>query len=58
MTKLGKRLIQAAREANAIARNDADPQTYRVHDLGEFAPYDSAQFLKTEFRVRSCVNRF
>jgi putative transcriptional regulator len=31
MTTLGKRLIQAAREANAIAKGEADPATYRVH---------------------------
>jgi putative transcriptional regulator len=31
MTTLGKRLIQAAREANAIAKGDADPSTYRIH---------------------------
>jgi putative transcriptional regulator len=31
MTTLGKRLIQAAREANAIAKGEADPSTYRVH---------------------------
>jgi putative transcriptional regulator len=28
---LGERLIQAAREARAIARCEADPSTYRVH---------------------------
>jgi putative transcriptional regulator len=31
MSKLGKRLIQAARESRAIARGEADPKTYRVH---------------------------
>jgi putative transcriptional regulator len=31
MTMLGKRLVQAAHEARAIARGDADPATYRVH---------------------------
>lgn len=31
MTSLGKRLIQAAREASAIAKGEADPATYRVH---------------------------
>jgi putative transcriptional regulator len=31
MIKLGKRLIQAAREGLAIARGKADPATYRVH---------------------------
>ena len=37
---LGSRLIQAAREARAIARGEADPSTYRVYvpaniDVGE-----------------------
>jgi putative transcriptional regulator len=31
MSKLGKRLIQAAREGRAIARAEANPTTYRVH---------------------------
>ena len=31
MTSLGKRLLQAMDEANAIARGEADPATYRVH---------------------------
>ena len=31
MTKLGKALIKAAKEARAIARGEADPKTYRVH---------------------------
>jgi putative transcriptional regulator len=31
MSKLGKRLIQAAREGRAIARGELDPATYRVH---------------------------
>jgi putative transcriptional regulator len=31
MSKLGKRLIQAAREGRAIARGEADSKTYRVH---------------------------
>ena len=31
MSKLGKRLIRAAREGRAIARGEADPATYRVH---------------------------
>jgi putative transcriptional regulator len=30
MSKLGKRLIQSAKEARAIARGEADPSTYRV----------------------------
>jgi putative transcriptional regulator len=31
MSKLGKRLIAAADEALAIARGEADPETYNVH---------------------------
>jgi putative transcriptional regulator len=31
MSKLGKRLISAAKEARAIARGAADPSTYRIH---------------------------
>ncbi len=31
MTALGKRLIKAAREGRAIARGEADPNTYKVH---------------------------
>jgi putative transcriptional regulator len=35
MTTLGKELLQAAKEARAIARGEADPSTYRV-----FVPSD------------------
>ena len=31
MSKLGKRLIKAAKSAQAIASGDADPTTYKVH---------------------------
>lgn len=31
MSKLGNRLLRAAREGRAIARGEADPSTYRVH---------------------------
>jgi putative transcriptional regulator len=31
MSKLGKRLIKAAKNARAIARGEADRSTYRVH---------------------------
>jgi putative transcriptional regulator len=31
MSKLGSRLIEAAREGRAIARGEADPATYRVY---------------------------
>jgi putative transcriptional regulator len=31
MSKLGKRLIAAAKESRAIARGEADPASYRIH---------------------------
>lgn len=31
MSKLGKRLISAAKEAHAIARGEADPATYNIY---------------------------
>ncbi len=31
MSKVGKRLLRAAKSAHAIARGEADPATYRVH---------------------------
>ena len=31
MSKLGKRLIKAAKSAQLIARGEADPKTYKVH---------------------------
>jgi putative transcriptional regulator len=31
MSTLGKRLIKAAKEGRAIARGEADPDTYKVH---------------------------
>lgn len=31
MSKFGKRLIQAAKEAHAWSRGELDPKTYRVH---------------------------
>ncbi len=31
MTKLGDRLLTAAKEARAIAKGEADPASYRVH---------------------------
>jgi putative transcriptional regulator len=35
MSKLGKRLIEAAKEARTIARGDANPKSYRI-----FVPAD------------------
>jgi putative transcriptional regulator len=37
MASLGKRLLQAAEEARAIARGEADPSTYKVHVPAEIA---------------------
>jgi hypothetical protein len=34
MSKLGKRLIHAAKSAQAIAKGEADPKTYRVGPPG------------------------
>ena len=31
MSKLGKRLIKAAKSAQVIAKGEADPKTYKVH---------------------------
>ena len=31
MSKLGKRLVKAAKGAHMIARGEANPETYRVH---------------------------
>lgn len=31
MSRFGKKLIEAAKEARAIARGEADPATYRAH---------------------------
>lgn len=31
MSKMGQRLIAAAKNARAIARGEADPKTYRIH---------------------------
>ena len=36
MSATGKRLIQAANEALAIVKGEADPSTYRVHVPDEF----------------------
>ena len=37
MASLGKRLLQAAEEARAFARGEADPSTYKVHVPAEIA---------------------
>jgi putative transcriptional regulator len=35
MSKLGKKLIRAAKEARAIARGEAKPSNYRIHLPGD-----------------------
>jgi putative transcriptional regulator len=35
MSKLGKKLIRAAKEARAIARGEAKPSSYRIHLPGD-----------------------
>jgi addiction module HigA family antidote len=45
MTKLGKRLVKAARQAREIARGTVDPKTYRV-SLGPMHP---GEVLREEF---------
>jgi putative transcriptional regulator len=55
MTTLGKRLIQAAEEARAIARGEADPSTYRVHvpaDLDVKAIRQGLNLTQAEFSAR------
>ncbi len=55
MSKLGKRLIQAAREGRAIARGEAEPTTYRVRVPAEIDVRKIRKSLKlsqTEFAAR------
>jgi putative transcriptional regulator len=55
MSKLGKRLIQAAKEARAIARGKADPSTCRVHvpiDIDVKAIRTRLRLTQTEFAHR------
>ena len=55
MTTLGKRLIQAAEEARAIARGEADPSTYRVHvpaDIDVKAIRQGLKLTQAEFASR------
>lgn len=55
MTSLGKRLIQAAEEAKAIARGEADPSTYKVHlptDIDVKAIRQGLHMTQAEFSTR------
>ena len=59
MTKAGQRLIQAAKEALAIARGEADPSTYRVHLPSEIdvkAIRKRKRMTQTEFAARYQLN--
>lgn len=59
MTKAGERLIQAAKEAIAIARGEADPSTYRVHlpsDIDVKAIRKRKRMTQTEFAARYQLN--
>jgi|tagenome__1003787_1003787.scaffolds.fasta_scaffold18258826_1 putative transcriptional regulator len=48
----GQRLLAAAKEANAIARGEADPSTYRVH-----VP-DNLDVAKIRKRLNMSQNKF
>jgi putative transcriptional regulator len=55
MTTLGKRLLQAADEAQTIARGEADPSTYKVHVPAEIdvkAIRQSLKMTQAEFSAR------
>ncbi len=55
MSKLGSRLIKAAREGRAIARGEADPATYRVHvpaDVDVRKIRKSLKLSQTQFAAR------
>ncbi len=55
MTEAGKRLINAAREARAIAQGNADPCTYQIHvpaDIDVRAIRKSLGLTQAEFGAR------
>jgi putative transcriptional regulator len=55
MTRLGRRLIEAAKEAHAIAQGSADPSTYRAHvpvDVDVRAIRRGLAMTQTEFAGR------
>jgi putative transcriptional regulator len=47
MSKLGKRLINAAKSAQAIAKGEADPKTYRVHVPAQL----DVRAIRTKFKM-------
>ena len=60
MSKFGERLIKAAKEAQAIARGEADPATYNVHVPDTVDVKEIRGFLKlsqNEFAMRYGFNR-
>ena len=59
MTKAGERLIEAAREAIAIARGEADPSTYVVHmppEIDVKAIRRRKRMTQVEFAMRYRLN--
>lgn len=55
MSKFGERLINAAKEAQAIARGEADPDTYAIHVPDDVDVRGIRTFLKltqNEFAMR------
>jgi hypothetical protein len=50
MSKMGRRLIAAAKEARAIARGEADPKTY-------FRSRPNLNNLRSQRILKSCGNR-
>jgi putative transcriptional regulator len=58
MSKLGKRLIKAAKEGRAIARGEADPATYRVYvpaDVDVRKIRNALKMSQAQFAVRFCL---
>jgi len=58
MTDLGRRLIKAAKEGVAIARNEQDPTTYRVHipdDIDVKTIRESFKLTQSSFAVRFAI---
>ena len=47
MSKLGKRLIKAAKSAQVIARGEADPKTYKVH----VPPHLDVRAIRTKLKI-------
>jgi putative transcriptional regulator len=58
MTDLGRRLIKAAKEGVAIARNEQDPATYRVHipdDIDVKTIRESFELTQSGFAARFAI---